>query len=102
MWAFAKEWQRGCIIETESFGCHDNLAERSKAVAQGAIPKWRGFEPHSCHFSAIAAQCAHQVLSCLSISAWLREFFHALKIFAVEWNFAFFGRGPLCPFPEND
>ena len=28
----------------------DALAERSKAVAQGAIPKGRGFEPHSCHF----------------------------------------------------
>ena len=27
----------------------DSLAERSKAVAQGAIPKGRGFEPHSCH-----------------------------------------------------
>ena len=29
---------------------HDSLAERSKAVAQGAIPKGREFEPHSCHF----------------------------------------------------
>ena len=29
----------------------DTLAERSKAVAQGAIPKGRGFEPHRCHFS---------------------------------------------------
>ena len=28
----------------------DALAERSKAVAQGAIPKGRGFEPHRCHF----------------------------------------------------
>ena len=27
----------------------DSLAERSKAVAQGAIPQGRGFEPHSCH-----------------------------------------------------
>ena len=27
----------------------DSLAERSKAVAQGAIPKGCGFEPHSCH-----------------------------------------------------
>ena len=31
---------------------HDSLAERSKAVAQGAIPKGRGFEPHSCHFDS--------------------------------------------------
>ena len=29
----------------------DSLAKRSKAVAQGAIPKGRGFEPHSCHFA---------------------------------------------------
>ena len=32
-----------------AFAKHDSLAERSKAVAQGAIPKGRGFEPHSCH-----------------------------------------------------
>ena len=31
----------------------DTLAERSKAVAQGAIPKGRGFEPHRCHFSGM-------------------------------------------------
>ena len=31
----------------------DSLAERSKAVAQGAIPQGRGFEPHSCHFVKI-------------------------------------------------
>ena len=31
----------------------DALAERSKAVAQGAIPKGRGFEPHSCHCPAL-------------------------------------------------
>ena len=65
----------GNHIAKESSGYHDSLAERSKAVAQGAIPKGRGFEPHSCHFSAIAAQCAHQVLSCFSINAWLREVF---------------------------
>ena len=27
----------------------DSLAERSKVVAQSAIPKGHGFEPHSCH-----------------------------------------------------
>ena len=27
----------------------DSLAERSKAVAQGATPQGRGFEPRSCH-----------------------------------------------------
>ncbi len=31
----------------------DTLAERSKAVAQGAIPKGRGFEPHRCHFAGM-------------------------------------------------
>ena len=29
----------------------DSLAERSKAVAQGAIPQGRGFEPHSCQYA---------------------------------------------------
>ena len=29
---------------------HESLAEQSQAVAQGAIPKGRGFEPHSCQF----------------------------------------------------
>ena len=28
----------------------DSLAEWSKALAQGASPQGRGFEPHSCHF----------------------------------------------------
>ena len=32
----------------------DSLAERSKAVAQGAIPKGRGFEPHSCQTASVA------------------------------------------------
>ena len=42
------------------FGCHDSLAERSKAVAQGAIPKWRGIEPHSCHFSCMCNYALRQ------------------------------------------
>ena len=29
--------------------CQDSLAELSKALAQGASPQGRGFEPHSCH-----------------------------------------------------
>ena len=36
-------------IALASTGGQDSLAERSKAVAQGAIPKGRGFKPHSCH-----------------------------------------------------
>ena len=48
-------WSRD--IGNRDVGCcsahlpaHDAEAERSKAVAQGAIPKGRGFEPHSCQF----------------------------------------------------
>ena len=29
---------------------HDSLAEWSKALASGASPQGRGFEPHSCHY----------------------------------------------------
>ena len=29
--------------------CQDSLAEWSKALAQGASPQGRGFEPHRCH-----------------------------------------------------
>ena len=32
--------------------CQDSLAEWSKALASGASPQGRGFELHSCHFSA--------------------------------------------------
>jgi hypothetical protein len=32
-------------------GRHDSLAEWSKALASGASPQGRGFEPHSCQFS---------------------------------------------------
>ena len=39
--------------DIESSGYHGSLAEQSKALAQGAIPKGRGFEPHSCHFSTL-------------------------------------------------
>ena len=35
----------------QQIGVVDSLAEPSKAVAQGAIPKGRGLEPHSCHSS---------------------------------------------------
>ena len=39
----------------------DSLAERSKAVAQGAIPKGRGFEPHSCHWVFQGALPMHSI-----------------------------------------
>ena len=43
--------------------CHtqltrDSLAEWSKALAQGASPQGRGFEPHSCHLGARARERA--------------------------------------------
>ena len=38
----------------------DALAERSEAVAQGAIPKGRGFEPHRCHFCGMG--CDHMCM----------------------------------------
>ena len=43
---------RGIRIGKNRCGCaqHDSLAEWSKALAQGASPQGRGFEPHSCHF----------------------------------------------------
>ena len=39
-----------CLRRLITMIYHDSLAERSKAVAQGAIPQGRGFEPHSCHY----------------------------------------------------
>ena len=45
----------------------DSLAERSKAVAQGAIPKGRGFEPHSCHL------CLHLASTLASASVSLQD-----------------------------
>ena len=36
----------------------DSLAEWSKALAQGASPQGRGFEPHSCHLPCALAQRA--------------------------------------------
>ena len=38
----------------DSPGRRDSLAEWSKALAQGASPQGRGFEPHSCHFQNMA------------------------------------------------
>ena len=36
--------------------CMDSLAEWSKALAPGASPQGRGFEPHSCHSCYAHAQ----------------------------------------------
>ena len=36
---------------------HDSLAEWSKALASGASPQGRGFEPHSCHFTHCQQTC---------------------------------------------
>ena len=39
----------------------DSLAEWSKALAQGASPQGRGFEPHSCHFTRLGFLCGWRI-----------------------------------------
>ena len=51
---------RDVLCETGHSIDRDTLAERSKAVAQGAIPKGRGFEPHRCHFCGM--WCDHMCM----------------------------------------
>ena len=41
----------------------DSLAEWSKALAPGASPQGRGFEPHSCHSLAF-----NQIAGCIIIA----------------------------------
>ena len=38
--------------QSDSPGRRDSLAEWSKALAQGASPQGRGFEPHSCQLKS--------------------------------------------------
>ena len=50
-----------------SMGSHDSLAEWSKALASGASPQGRGFEPHSCHSwiaSSTSWLLAHHMSGC--------------------------------------
>jgi len=63
----APEYEQG----TAQIRRHDSLAERSKAVAQGAIPKGRGLEPHSCHlwWPELPAAAARRAASACPISA---------------------------------
>ena len=42
---------------SEKASVHDSLAEWSKALASGASPQGRGFEPHSCHFPYVVCFC---------------------------------------------
>jgi hypothetical protein len=44
-------WQERQAHSIANFWCwqRDSLAEWSKALASGASPQGRGFEPHSCH-----------------------------------------------------
>ena len=39
-----------CVEYANFFDHQDSLAEWSKALASGASPQGRGFEPHSCHY----------------------------------------------------
>ena len=41
---------------------HDSLAKWSKALASGASPQGRGFEPRSCHCSTSARLAYHMCL----------------------------------------
>ena len=53
----------------------DSLAEWSKALASGASPQGRGFEPHSCHICSLGeAQVAEpSLLVCLRRAAFGRH-----------------------------
>ena len=76
----AERWpsERRAVPRTEQ----DTLAEWSKALASGASPQGRGFEPHRCHFHARSLLRANSlqstpvpyramlcgVMSCLGVS----------------------------------
>ena len=60
-------WQKGhtdCLaaFATSMVRCasQDSLAEWSKALASGASPQGRGFEPHSCHSLRSAGECTEE------------------------------------------
>ena len=68
--------------------CMDSLAEWSKALAPGASPQGRGFEPHSCHFSS-----THGVWHCYwfawhfaCVSGYIDLVFPHLKIRCADWT----------------
>ena len=59
---------------------HDSLAEWSKALASGASPKGRGFEPHSCHIcrparnaQGICNAAFHQLMGFLPVLMFLNS-----------------------------
>ena len=54
-------WTRGGTTAAPVWKSHhqDSLAEWSKALASGASPQGRGFEPHSCQFSIV--HCAYVI-----------------------------------------
>ena len=64
----------------------DTLAERSKAVAQGAIPKGRGFEPHRCHFASYFLTPFHIMTARQDVSPSHQKRGHRLSISNVENN----------------
>jgi hypothetical protein len=59
---------------------HDSLAERSKAVAQGAIPQGRGFEPHSCHYWNLSILWAAEILTAEATLRFLLEASNSLFV----------------------
>ena len=57
----------------------DSLAEWSKALAPGASPKGRGFEPHSCHSSSTGSSillCAWLALMHLNVFFFMQSMRH--------------------------
>ena len=45
----SRKHRRSSADDQSTIARRDSLAEWSKALASGASPKGRGFEPHSCH-----------------------------------------------------
>ncbi len=50
------------VVAPSRLAIHDSLAEWSKALASGASPQGRGFEPHSCHFVVVQTRMAQTSL----------------------------------------
>ena len=67
-----------CAVKsTRSSFCNlqqDTLAERSKALAQGASPQGRGFEPHRCHL----------IIVNMCVLLWHRMWTHTARFYLVS------------------
>ena len=57
----------------------DSLAEWSKALAPGASPQGRGFEPHSCHFCFTSSLAYVRPHTCCWICRYIGAFCHPIQ-----------------------